>query len=85
MPNSSRQTETVQLLALLDAQPAGAGIEHLIAAMKAASGQSLPRRTLQRLLAQLVAQGQVCSLGRARAVRFGIRPLELDAWLNGKG
>lgn len=70
MPPQSRQTETAQLLALLAAQPAGMGIEPLALAMTTAMGQAMPRRTLQRRLAQLVAQGQVRSVGRARAVRY---------------
>ncbi len=70
MPHSSRQTETAQLLGLLAAQPAGIGIEPLALAMASVTGQAMPRRTLQRRLAQLVAQRQVRSVGRARAVRY---------------
>lgn len=66
MPRITPQTELDQLLALISAQPDGMGIE----AIATAQGNSLKRRTLQRRLATLVAQGQIQIVGEARAARY---------------
>jgi fido (protein-threonine AMPylation protein) len=66
MPRSTPQTELDQLVALIAAQPEGLGIEAIAQAL----GDSLKRRTLQRRLATLVAQGQVLMQGEARAARY---------------
>jgi hypothetical protein len=60
------QNELDQLLALLAAQPDGMGIDAIAHAL----GDGLKRRTLQRRLATLVAQGQVLMQGEARAARY---------------
>lgn len=66
MPRITPQTELDQLLALIAAQPDGLGIEAIAQAL----GDRLKRRTLQRRLATLVAQGQVLMQGEARAARY---------------
>ena len=66
MPRITPQTELDQLLALISLQPDGMGIE----AIATAQGDSLKRRTLQRRLATLVAQGQIQIVGEARAARY---------------
>lgn len=66
MPRLTPQTELDQLLALIAAHPDGLGIEAITQAL----GGSLKRRTLQRRLATLVAQGQVLMQGEARAARY---------------
>jgi fido (protein-threonine AMPylation protein) len=66
MPRITPQTELDQLLALIAAQPDGLGIEAIAQAL----GDRLKRRTLQRRLATLVAQGQVQMQGEARAARY---------------
>ena len=66
MPRITPQTELDQLLALISVQPDGMGIE----AIATAQGDSLKRRTLQRRLATLVAQGQIQIVGEARAARY---------------
>lgn len=66
MPLMTPQAELDQLLALIAAQPNGWGIEAIAQAL----GDSMKRRTLQRRLATLVAQGQVLMQGEARAARY---------------
>jgi len=66
MPRITPQTELDQLLALIAAQPDGMGIDAIAHAL----GDSLKRRTLQRRLATLVAQGQLQIAGEARAARY---------------
>ncbi|MDO8699767.1 MAG: Fic family protein [Rhodoferax sp.] len=66
MPRTTPQTELDHLLALISAQPDGLGIEAIAHAL----GDSLKRRTLQRRLATLVAQGRVQIVGEARATRY---------------
>ena len=70
MPRVTAQTELDQLLELIAAHPAGIGIE----AVAQMLGDSLKRRTLQRRLATLVAQGQVQMIGEARAARYVRNP-----------
>lgn len=59
-------TELDQLAALIAAQPDGLGIDTIAKLLPL----PLPRRTLQRRLATLVAQGQVQVMGEARATRY---------------
>lgn len=66
MPRITPQTELDRLLVLISAQPDGMGIETIAQAL----GDSLKRRTLQRRLATLVAQGRVQMVGEARAARY---------------
>lgn len=66
MPRMTHQAELDQLLALIAAQPDGWGIEAIAQAL----GDGMKRRTLQRRLATLVAQGQVLMQGEARAARY---------------
>lgn len=70
----SSKPELDQLIELLSVHPEGLGIE---AITQMADG-SLPRRTLQRRLALLVAQGRIKKTGEARAVRYAglSRPVE---------
>jgi len=64
MPRVTPQAELDQLVALIAAQPDGLGID----AITQSQGNSLTRRTLQRRLALLVAQGRIRMLGEARAL-----------------
>jgi len=66
MPRIPSQIELDQLLALMAAHPDGMGIESIGQAL----GDSLKRRTLQRRLATLVAQGRIQRQGEARAARY---------------
>ena len=65
MPRITPQTELDQLVALIAAQADGLGIEAI-----QSQSNNLTRRTLQRRLALLVAQGRIQMLGEARAVRY---------------
>jgi fido (protein-threonine AMPylation protein) len=65
MPRITPQAELDQLVALIAAQADGLGIEAI-----QSQSNSLTRRTLQRRLALLVAQGRIQRLGEARAVRY---------------
>jgi fido (protein-threonine AMPylation protein) len=78
MPRVTPQAELDQLLALIAAQPAGIGIE----AVAQVLGDSLKRRTLQRRLATLVAQGQVQMIGEARAARYVRNPQSVTGALS---
>lgn len=66
MPRIPSRIERDQLLELLAQHQDGLGIDRI--AQLLANG--LPRRTLQRRLALLVAQGQVWTRGAARSVRY---------------
>ncbi|MBK6998755.1 MAG: Fic family protein [Rhodoferax sp.] len=66
MPRTIPQTELDRLLALVLGHPDGMGID----AMAQALGGSLKRRTLQRRLGTLVAQGRLRMVGEARAARY---------------
>lgn len=66
MPRVTPQFELDQLLALIAMQSDGMGIDAIARAL----GDSVKRRTLQRRLATLVAQGQVQMVGGARAARY---------------
>lgn len=62
-----RATTNVAIhLALIARQPNGLGIEAIAQSL----GDSLKRRTLQRRLASLVAQGRIQMVGEARAARY---------------
>lgn len=78
MPSITPPTELDQLVALIAAQPHGLGID----AIAKLQGNRLTRRTLQRRLATLVAQGQIQIMGEARATRYvgvaqGVASLQL--------
>jgi hypothetical protein len=83
MPRITPQTELDQLLALIATQPDGMGIDAIAQAL----GDSVKRRTLQRRLATLVAQGHVQMVGGARALRYQSSPrtVNLAARLEGTG
>ena len=66
MPRTAPPTELDQLLALVAAQPDGMRTEAIAQAL----GDGLKRRTLQRRLAVLVAQGRIQRVGEARAARY---------------
>ncbi|MGH8830170.1 MAG: Fic family protein, partial [Polaromonas sp.] len=66
MPRVTPQKEFDHLVALIAQHPDGIGSDALLQAL----GTSLQRRTLQRRLALLVAQGRIQSVGEARAVRY---------------
>lgn len=68
MPRVTPQTELDQLVDLISPHPYGMGIEAIARVL----GDSLQRRTLQRRLAALVAQGRIQMLGEARSVRYRI-------------
>jgi Fic/DOC family len=66
MPRVTPQTELDRLVELIAAQQAGLGIDAIAQKL----GHGMPRRTLQRRLAMLVAQGRIQMLGEARSVRY---------------
>ncbi|MBC7618245.1 MAG: Fic family protein, partial [Candidatus Saccharibacteria bacterium] len=78
MPRPTHESELDQLLGLIAARPDGIGIEAIAQAL----GDSLKRRTLQRRLATLVAQGQVQMIGEARAARYVRNPQGVTGFLS---
>jgi hypothetical protein len=60
--------ELDQLVARLAASPTGMGIDERLQAR----GNTRQRRTLQRRLASLVAQGRIQTVGEARALRYRV-------------
>ena len=78
MPRVKPQTELDQLLALVATQPDGMGIDAIAQAL----GDSLKRRTLQRRLATLVAQGRIQMQGEARAARYVRKPQSVTGFLS---
>ncbi len=78
MSKISSNPELDQLVALVSAHPEGLGLE----AITQMTDGSLPRRTLQRRLALLVAQGRIKKLGEARAVRYTSLPRSVDEVLS---
>lgn len=70
MKRLTSSQETEHLVALIAAMPDGIGINQLLHA----HGNTLQRRTLQRRLASLVAQGRIQTVGDARAVRYCLAP-----------
>lgn len=67
MPRATPPNELDTLVELIGREPAGLGIE---AIARQLAGGGLQRRTLQRRLALLVAQGRIERLGARRAVRY---------------
>ncbi|HOB68119.1 Fic family protein [Ottowia sp.] len=63
MPSSSRDELSLAALSVLAAQPGGLGIASLEAAVAAHLGRAVQRRTLQRRLSALMAQGRVQPVG----------------------
>lgn len=68
MPRLTTLQELDQLVERIAVSPDGIGIDGLLKAQ----GNSLQRRTLQRRLAALVAQGRIQTVGEARAVRYHV-------------
>lgn len=80
MPQATTQSELDRLLELIFKHPEGIGID----AISQMPGNSLLRRSLQRRLALLVAQGRIQKLGEARSVRYApVRPIK-DASSHGR-
>ena len=69
MPKQLRQDDFIVLLRAVPPGEAGAALDGIQAALQAA-GRPLARRTLQRHLAHLVAQGRLVLRGRGRASRY---------------
>jgi hypothetical protein len=78
MPRVTPKTEFDQLVKLISDYPAGIGIDAIAQTL----GTRMPRRTLQRRLAMLVAQGRIQMLGEARSVRYVRVQQAVDAILN---
>ena len=71
MSRPSRQAELDQLVKLISEQPDGLAIKAVAQALNSKMASSRrPRRTLQRRLALLVAQGRLQLLGDARSARY---------------
>jgi fido (protein-threonine AMPylation protein) len=70
MPRLTTPQELHHLVARIAATPDGTGIDELLQAQD----NTLQRRTLQRRLAALLAQGRIQTLGEARAVRYRVSP-----------
>ena len=77
MPRLTNPQELAHLVACLAATPDGLGIDELLQAQ----GNTLQRRTLQRRLASLVAQGRIHRVGEARAARYRVAPNVANARL----
>jgi Fic family protein len=74
MPKVSPETELNRLLGLIPENPDGIAIDAIAQTL----GDAWQRRTLQRRLALLVAQGRIRMLGEARAVRYSRVPPAVD-------
>lgn len=74
MPRLTTPQELDHLVSIIAAHADGVGIDGLFQR----HGNSLPRRTLQRRLALLVAQGRIQTVGEARAVRYLVAPPALN-------
>ena len=70
MPKVTPQTELDRLVELISEHQDGVGIDAIAQRLD----NTLLRRTLQRRLAMLVAQGQIQMLGEARSVRYVCPP-----------
>ena len=70
MPKVPHEIELERLLGLIPENPAGISIDAIAQRL----GDGLQRRTLQRRLALLVAQGQLRMLGAGRSVRYSRLP-----------
>jgi len=79
MPRLTTPQELAHLVARIAATPDGLGIDELLQAQN----NTLQRRTLQRRLASLVAQGRIQTVGEARAVRYRVAPNVGNASLTG--
>ncbi|MDP3139384.1 MAG: Fic family protein [Burkholderiaceae bacterium] len=66
MPKIELSRELDELVALITLNHAGLGIDAILQAC----GHRMPRRTLQRRLASLIAQGRIQSSGGSRALRY---------------
>lgn len=66
MPRAIAQSELDSIIRNVADFPAGASVEQISGALEI----NLPRRTLQRRLAQLVEQGRLVSEGRGRGCRY---------------
>lgn len=71
MPKKIPDRELQTIVDLIARHPAGVGIE----ALQQQAGPALPRRTLQRRLATLVAQQRVHSEGDGRALKYRLPPI----------
>ncbi len=78
MPRIPSQTELDSLVELIAENPDGIGID----AIAQRHGDSLKRRSLQRRMALLVAQGRVQMLGEARSVRYIRTPKSVEGVLS---
>ncbi len=76
MPRVTPQSELDRLFELISAHPEGIGAEAIAQLM----ANGLPRRTLQRRLALLAAQGRIQMRGSARSARYARPPLTDPAW-----
>ena len=75
MSRVTTQQEIDDLVARIAATPNGIGIDGLLRA----PDNTLQRRSLQRRLALLVAQGRIQTVGEARAVRYRLAPQSINA------
>lgn len=74
MPKKVSGAEFDTVLQVLSRFPSGASLEQIAAALD----NKLPRRTLQRRLASLVAQRRLTIEGRARGTRYRVAPIAID-------
>ena len=77
MPRPTTSQELDHWIARIASAPGGMGIDELLQA----HDNTLQRRTLQRRLASLVAQGRIQRVGEARAVRYRVAPNVANASL----
>lgn len=77
MPKVTPQTELDRLVELISEHQDGLGIDAIAQRLD----NTLLRRTLQRRLAMLVAQGQIQMLGEARSVRYVCPPPTVEGVL----
>ena len=76
MPRVTSQSELDRLFELISAHPEGIGAEAIAQCLT----NGLPRRTLQRRLALLAAQGRIQMRGSARSARYARLPPTDIAW-----
>ena len=75
MPKSILPQELDQLVELISLHHEGVGIDALLQA----TGDNMPRRTLQRRLALLIEQGRIQTSGESRALRYLRTPRIVEA------
>jgi hypothetical protein len=75
MPHAPLPPELALLVERIAEHPDGVGIDTLLHGL----GDSVQRRTLQRRLAALVAQGRISKTGQARAARYLPAPPSVSA------